>query len=595
MLKYDFIDYCKQTNIIQKIMNKYHIIFEYTKEKKLKLLKLNKISTRLNLSFNLIIFTSILLASYSIFQLNESSQNIKRMYDTTYIGVKSVLTIKNDITEIYSLMQSISTTKSSEKISTYADEIEVLEENVFNNIDTFNEMNIGNKDEINELKLQFIGWKPIRDEIILLSKIGMLDVAERITHDLGKEHLDILLPTINDFSLQLQSQSDELLSQSINASKLSLVVNVLLLLLVIIISYIVAHKTHKYIVPPINSIKDTAFELSQGNLNISVTIDKREDEIGDLVQIFDTTISFLNSYITEISDVLTQISNKNLLVNISKDYKGDFYPIKKALNNISTSLNQILVEIKNSAEIVTSSADNVKSKSFELRSISDSQSSSAQILKDTIKGVSYQAKLNSDSSKEAYELSKETQKIADDGSNDISFLVTSMNQLNDVSTQIQSLMDTIESIARETNILAINATIESARAGQYGSGFAVVANEVKMLAEKSSDTANNTRYLITDSLNKIKQGTLAADKTAESFLNIVDKIQQNMVLSDEIYKSSSKQSILIEEINDISVTISDISKQASDISEINSMESFRLTEQAFLLNNLMKSFNLNEE
>ena len=195
----------------------------------MRLFKLNRIATRLNVSFNLIIFTSILLASYSIVQLNASGENIKRMYDTTYIGVKSVLTIKNDITEIYSLMQSISTSKSAQKISSIAEQIEVLEASVFDNIDTLGDMNTGNTQEINTLKEQFIEWEPIRDEIILLSTIGMTDVAERITHDLGKNHLDILLPTINEFSLALQAQSDTLLNESIEASKLSLIINVLLL------------------------------------------------------------------------------------------------------------------------------------------------------------------------------------------------------------------------------------------------------------------------------------------------------------------------------------------------------------------------------
>ena len=155
----------------------------------MRLFKLNRIATRLNVSFNLIIFTSILLASYSIVQLNASGENIKRMYDTTYIGVKSVLTIKNDITEIYSLMQSISTSKSAEKISSIAEQIEVLEASVFDNIDTLGDMNTGNTQEINTLKEQFIEWEPIRDEIILLSTIGMTDVAERITHDLGKNQI----------------------------------------------------------------------------------------------------------------------------------------------------------------------------------------------------------------------------------------------------------------------------------------------------------------------------------------------------------------------------------------------------------------------
>ena len=517
------------------------------------------------------------------------------MYDTTYVGVKSVLTIKNDITEIYSLMQSISVAKSSEEIADTAQEIKLLEEDVFYNIDVFNEMDIGNKEEINTLKLQFIAWKPIRDEIILLSTIGMMEVAERITQDLGKKHLEVLLPTINEFSLELQSQSDILLKTSIDASKMSLIITVLLLVLMILISYVVANRTHKHIVPPINSIKDTAFQLSQGNLNISLEIEKREDEIGDLVQIFGTTISFLNSYISEISGVLTQISQKNLLVNISKDYKGDFYPIKTALNTITTSLNESLVEIKNTAQIVTSSADNVKAKSLELSTISNSQSVSAESLIDTIKGVSYQAKSNSDSSREAYELSRKIQEVAVDGSEDIAYLLTSINQLNDVSNQIQSLMNIIEGIASQTNILALNASIASAKAGEHGKAFGVVAYEVKMLAEKSSDIAIHTRDLVTDSLNKIQQGSLAAHKTAESFSNIVEKIKQSMVLSDEIYKSSSTQSLLIDEINQISLGIYDVSKQVADISEVNSIESFRLTEQALVLDDLMKTFHLKEE
>ena len=237
----------------------------------------------------------------------------------------------------------------------------------------------------------------------------------------------------------------------------------------------------------------------------------------------------------------------------------------------------------------------MKAKSVELSNVSESQAASSQILIDTINGVSYQAKLNSNSSKEAYELSKKAQEVAADGTEDISYLMTSINQLNDVSNQIQSLMDTIEKISQQTNILAINASIEAARAGQYGKGFGVVADEVKMLAEKSFDVAAHTRVLVADSLDKIQQGSLAAHKTAESFSHIVEGIKQSMAFSDQIYKSSSTQSLLIDEINDLAIAIHDVSKQATEISEINSLESFRLTEQAGVLNGLMKSFNLKEE
>jgi methyl-accepting chemotaxis protein len=128
-------------------------------------------------------------------------------------------------------------------------------------------------------------------------------------------------------------------------------------------------------------------------------------------------------------------------------------------------------------------------------------------------------------------------------------LIESMNKLNTSSTEISKIVSEISSIASQTNILALNASVESVRAGEAGKSFAVVAEEVRGLAARSSESANHTEDIVKNNQSLTKQSITNSDSLNKSILEVKEKAIQLNSLLNEISLASEEQSRGVEQIN----------------------------------------------
>jgi methyl-accepting chemotaxis protein len=163
-------------------------------------------------------------------------------------------------------------------------------------------------------------------------------------------------------------------------------------------------------------------------------------------------------------------------------------------------------------------------------------------------------------------------------------LLNSMKDINASSSNIGKILETIESIAFQTNILALNAAIEAARAGKYGKGFSVVANEVRMLSKKCSDAVKESAALIEESVSRVATGTSIANETAAVLGQIVQRSTEIAGLVQTIVETSNAQT---EGIHTINQNVQHISKVVQSNSEV-SHQSAETTAELSALAQMLK-------
>lgn len=127
-------------------------------------------------------------------------------------------------------------------------------------------------------------------------------------------------------------------------------------------------------------------------------------------------------------------------------------------------------------------------------------------------------------------------------------VVETMSGIAGASKKINKIISVIDDIAFQTNILALNAAVEAARAGERGTGFAVVAGEVRDLARSTADAAKEIQALISDSVKQVQHGSALVEQAGQTMQEIVTEIQQVNTIVSEISAASSEQSAGVKQV-----------------------------------------------
>ena len=167
-----------------------------------------------------------------------------------------------------------------------------------------------------------------------------------------------------------------------------------------------------------------------------------------------------------------------------------------------------------------------------------------------------------------------------------------MQEINDSSNEISNIIKTIENIALQTNILALNSAVEASRAGEAGKGFAVVAKEVRELAGKSSDASKTTSELIERSIIAVEKGTKIANETAAQLATVVANANEIVETTNEIADAAQIQAKSVSHVQERIGQISSVVQTNSATAEQSAATSEELSEQAGLLKNLIDMFRL---
>jgi methyl-accepting chemotaxis protein len=211
------------------------------------------------------------------------------------------------------------------------------------------------------------------------------------------------------------------------------------------------------------------------------------------------------------------------------------------IRSITGPIKQIIAELTANAEQTTSAAGQVSASSTSVASGASEQAASLEETNASLAELTAMTKRNAASAQRAKDISRQTRVSADAGAAHMEEMRRAMDAIKTSSDGISKIIKTIDEIAFQTNILALNAAVEAARAGEAGMGFAVVAEEVRRLAQRSAESAKETATKIEDAIARSVHGVTISTSVAASLSEIVEKAREVDAFISEIATASEQQ------------------------------------------------------
>ena len=335
-----------------------------------------------------------------------------------------------------------------------------------------------------------------------------------------------------------------------------------------------------------------------GELNLSADQELegfygRSDEIGMIAQTTHRVCGCLRETIDDVGRILGEMAQGNLAVDVRENesyYIGDFNALSESLQTIHANLVEVIRDISQVAEQVDASAERVSASAQALAQGSSEQAASVDGLAANVTAITAQLQTSTVRCGSASELVDRATGYAAEADGKMEQLTAATRNIDQSSAQIGTIIKTIEDIAFQTNILALNAAVEAARAGNAGKGFSVVADEVRSLAARSAQAAQNTNALISRSIQSAKSGTESTDMAVAAMQVIGGCVQSIKELMDEISAASIQQSNMIASVEDGIREISSVVQTNSSAAERSAAVSKELSRQARTLNSLIGRF-----
>lgn len=417
------------------------------------------------------------------------------------------------------------------------------------------------------------------------------EAAQEMCDGVLTDNLNELTAALHDIAIAYDSMCQQASDIVTSVITFSVIIGLIFLVGMLIYSLIISGKMAKTIATPIVAVAEWAETLSTGADHIEKADMGPEGDIS-LVEIQRMVKAFtvMSNGIKENVDVVRKVADGDMTAFVNIRSSND--TLGKSLYKMVQSNDIMFAQITQIAKSVTDGTDSISAAAKLLADSCIEQANDISDLQDEIKRTNDLTRENAEDAARASELSNTIHNEIIVSKGKMQKLVEAIKEIFEASEKVFGVITDIEAIANQTNLLAINASIEASRAGEAGKSFAVVASSVKELADKSADSATQTKNLIEDTMNKAKHGSQLSDETYTAFESIIESLEQVIDVSGKIAESGAKQQ---SNMMNIKNTIDDISRVVSSnaaSSEETAAMTVEISKNANTLKESMQQFNL---
>jgi methyl-accepting chemotaxis protein len=561
------------------------------------MMKNMKISTRLIVSYMIIVALMVATSIVAVIMLSSVGGAMQKFYDEDYLSVKNSVELQRDIHAIRAATMRSMLELSNNDQQTANAQVSAAEEafaSAEGNIDALLECYSDTR-ATNSAKQSLASIKATFAEVCSLVRAGNNAVAI-------PTYLERVVPTFTSLINQCDdvcdasaAAADEELAHATKEAKVARIVILLACIVSAGVGVFLGITMSNSIVNPVNEMQRASHDLANGDLNVEITY-QSQDALGVLADNMRGLTRTFHDMLGDVEHQLAEMGRGNFAVKSScpEVYVGGFARLRESVSELTAAMSDTLNQIDVSADQVNSGGEQVSSSAQALAQGATEQASSVQELAATINEISTQVEATAGHADAAREDNQQSHDQIEICSAHMADLMNAMRDIEAKSQEISKVIKTIEDIAFQTNILALNAAVEAARAGSAGKGFAVVADEVRNLATKSQEASASTATLIEDTVRAVKEGSRLSTETDEALKEVVLRAEKVMEAVNLISDATRQQTHDVAQVSTGIDQISSVVQTNSATAEESAAASEELSGQANLLKELVGRFTLQD-